>query len=123
MPFLSDTVYDVALQYIIDNADVLNLCSTVPTTYTEAITTYKLADIAVTAPDFAISNGDVSGRKVRVAAQTGIVVDADGTPVVAALTDSGNTELLMHAPCTSDLLHVGNLVNTNAFDIEILDAA
>lgn len=123
MPFISDTLMDVLLQYIIDNGDGLNICDTVPTTYTEAITTYMLAQVVIDSGDYTLADGDVDGRKVTVGAQSSVSVTNAGTSLVAALTDSGNSELLVYAECSAVELNPGNTVNTTSFKITVRDAA
>jgi hypothetical protein len=103
-----DNVLDGAAD-IVDQADIQTICNAQPTTRTEAITTFKLADVAMTPnTDFTKANGDTSGRKVTVAAATHI-----------ALCDA--TRLLYVTTCTSQALTSGNTVNIPAWDIEIAD--
>lgn len=105
---------------VLDQADLMTVCSTQPTTRTEAVTTYKLADVAVTPnTDFTKADGDTSGRKVTVAAKSGVSVDTSGTAQHVALCDG--TRLLYVTTCTSQALTSGNTVNIPAFDIEIAD--
>ncbi len=116
-----DDVLDAALDEIA-LANVMVACSAEPTTRTEAITTYALADVVMTpgdGNDFNISNGDVSGRKVEVATKTGVNVDATGTATHVALCDG--TRLLYVTTCTSQALTSGNTVDFPVWDIEILD--
>lgn len=47
-----DDVLDGALNVVKNNATRICVCSTQPTTYTEAITTYKLAIKTITSADF-----------------------------------------------------------------------
>ena len=57
-----DDVLDGAFD-VLDQADIMTACSAQPTTRTEAITTYKLADVAMTPnTDYTKSNGDTNGR-------------------------------------------------------------
>jgi hypothetical protein len=122
MPYLNDDVMDVLLQYVADNGDQLSLCDTIPTTYTEAITTYKLAIITgLTSGDYSLGAGAVSGRSLTMSAQTGITVDVEGIPLYAAITDSGGTALLAYFTCTSDTIYVGQTVNTTSAKINVLD--
>jgi hypothetical protein len=86
--------FDAALNVLKNTVDEMNLCSVAPTTYTEAITTYSLADIALASGDFTVADGDTSGRKVTVAAQTGETVDATGMATHIALVDAGASALL-----------------------------
>ena len=101
----------------------LNVCSTEPTTRTEAVTTYSLADVVLTAGDgggdYTIADGDTSGRKVTVAQQATITVDTSGTALHIALTDA--TRLLYVTTCTSQALTAPNTVTVPAWDIEVAD--
>lgn len=116
--FTADSVLDAALDKIATST-ILTVCSTQPTTRTEAVTTYKLADVVVDAGDFSKANGDVSGRKLIVAAQSAVPVDSTGTALHVALCDG--SDLLHVTTCTSQALTSGNTVNVPAFDVEFLD--
>ena len=118
---VSNSVLDAALNYIKNNVDEMNACSAEPTTYTEAITTYSLADVAMSGTDMTVGDGDASGRKVAVAEKTGVTVDADGTATHVALTYSGGTELVYVTTCTSQGLTSGNTMTFQTWDIEIAD--
>src|SRR3990167_5328801 len=77
---------------VLDQADLMTVCSAQPTTYTEAITTFKLADIAMTPDtDFTKANGDTSGRKVTVGASVSgfqaVPAALDGETIDYAITD------------------------------------
>lgn len=116
--FTADSVLDAPLDKIA-TATILTVCSTQPTNRTEATATFKLADVAVDASDFTKANGDVSGRKVTVAAQNAVPVDSSGSAQHIALCDG--TELLHVTTCTPQTLTAGNTVNTPAFDVEFAD--
>lgn len=91
--FINDAVMDAALDEIA-LADLQTLCSDPPTTRTEAVTTYALADVAMTpGTDYTKANGDTDGRKVTVAAKSGVTVDATGMATHRALVDA--TRLLL----------------------------
>lgn len=115
-------VLDAALDEIA-TCDRLDVCSTQPTNLTEATSTYSLADVTLTAGDgngdYTIADGDASGRKLTVAEQADITVDADGTAQHIALSDGAS--LLYVTTCTSQALTTGNTVTVPAFDIEIAD--
>ena len=114
-----DNVLDGAFD-VLDQADLMTVCNAEPTTRTEAITTFKLADVAMTPnTDFTKANGDTNGRKVTVAAKSSVVVDTSGTATHVALVDA--TRLLYVTTCTSQALTSGNTVNFPAWDIEIAD--
>ncbi len=105
---------------ILDQATIMTACSAEPTTRTEAVTTYALADATMTADtDYTKADGDTSGRKVTVAAKSSITVDTTGTATHIALCDGSN--LLYVTTCTSQSLTSGNTVNFPVWDIEIAD--
>jgi hypothetical protein len=115
-------VLDAALD-LIATATTLTVCSTQPTTRTEAITTYKIADVTLTAGDgngdYVIADGDTSGRKLTVGAQADVPVDSSATALHVALCDG--TNLLYVTTCTSQALTSGNTVTVPAWKIEIAD--
>lgn len=114
-----DDVLDGALNIIKNNCNSMTVCSAQPTTRTEAVTTYALADVAMASTDFTIADGDTSGRKLTVAAKSGITVDASGTGTHIALCDG--TRLLLVTTMTSQALTAGNTCNIPAWDQEIAD--
>lgn len=105
---------------ILNDGDIMTACSSEPTTRTEAVTTFKLADVAMTpGTDYTISDGDTNGRKVRMAAKSGVAVDTTGTATHIAICDA--TRLLYVTSCTSQALTSGNTVNFPAWDVEVAD--
>lgn len=114
-----DDVLDGAFD-VLDQANLQTVCSAQPTSRTEAVTTYALADaVMVPNTDFTKGDGDISGRKVTVAAKTGETVDVTGTATHVALVDG--TRLLYVTTCTSQPLTAGNTINFSAWDVEIAD--
>jgi len=120
-----DDVLDALLNYVADNTKRITVCSTQPTTYTEANATYKLADVDTTEGvgngDFSLANGDTNGRKLTVAQQADVPVDSSGTAQHIALLDVDNSKLLAVTTCTSQALTSGNTVTIPAFDLEVGD--
>lgn len=114
-------VLDAALAYIDANCTRITVCNAQPTTYTEGNSTFALADVTVDGTDFAIADGDTSGRKVTTSAQSSVPVDTSGTATHIALLDVSNSKLLYVTTCTSQALTSGNTVNLPAWDIEIAD--
>lgn len=82
-----DNVLDGALDVLINNANLLTICSVAPATRTEAITTYALADVAIDSGDWTKADGDTSGRKVTLAAQNGVPVDTTGMATHYGIVD------------------------------------
>ena len=120
--FVPDATIDGMLAYVSANAVNLHVCSTQPTTYAEAATTYELAVVTIDSGDFSAANGDVSGRKITVAQQTGVTIDTGGTAAHIALTNGSDT-LYAVTTCSGVVLSTPGTVTVNAFDIEITDVA
>ncbi|MGE0487309.1 MAG: hypothetical protein AB7Q81_24355 [Gammaproteobacteria bacterium] len=121
--YMHPDVYDGASNVIKNNATKLTICETQPASFAEANTAKggggkKLAEYTVDSADFTLANGDVSGRKVTVAAQTGNNVSVSGDGDHIALLDVANSKLLNVTVCTLQTLTAGNPVNTAAYDIE-----
>ena len=119
--FALDAIMDAALAYVSSNANQIRVCATQPTTRTAAVTTNNLASGTVTGGSFTLANGDTSGRKHTVAAQTALSITTSGTGDHIAITSA--TELLVVTTCTGQVLTSGGTVDTAAFDHEIADAA
>jgi hypothetical protein len=120
--FTPPAILDKMADYIIANASREIVCSTQPTNYTEANATYALADVAVDSSDFTKANGDVSGRKVTVAAQSGVLIDASGSGQHIALVNDTGSELLYVttvSPSQTLTANGTNTVNVPAWDIEV----
>ena len=120
--WINDLAMDAELDYLADS-DKLFVCSAQPATYAEASIDFNLATETLTGGDFAKANGDVSGRKLTVAAQNGLAVDATGDATHIAIGKSAGSILKMVTTVTTQTLTVGNTVNVPAWDHEIADPA
>lgn len=118
--YLSDTALDTLLDYI-STATEITVCSAEPTDYTKAHTTYMICTQTIDSADFTKDDGDASGRKVTVGAQTGISVTNPGTSAYIALTIPASSTLIAYTTCSSQVISAGNTVNIPAFDIEVGD--
>ena len=118
---IHNDVLDAALEYIESTGDEINVCSAQPTTYAEAHATYMLAQHTMTDADYTVGDGDSSGRKVAVAQQADITITNSGTATHVAITDTGESKLLLVTTCTSQALTSGNTVTVPTFDDEIAD--
>lgn len=118
---VANSVLDGALNIIKNNCVLMTVCTSEPTNYATATTngSNKLADVVMSSGDFTAADGDVSGRKLTVAAKTAFAVDATGTALHVALCDG--SALLYVTTCTSQALTSGNTVSTPAWDIELAD--
>jgi hypothetical protein len=117
-----DIVMDGALA-IIASATKQVACSAQPTTYTEANATYALADIVIDGTDFTNANGDTSGRKTTIGAQSSVLIDTSGTATHVALVRTADSTLIYVTTCTSQALTANgsNTVNFPAWDVEVAD--
>ncbi len=79
----------------------------------------KLAEATLTGGDFSLAAGDVSGRKVTVAAKSGLAVLAAGTADHVALLDVAGSRLLYVTTCPAQALVTGGTVAIAAWSIEI----
>lgn len=115
-----DATIDAMHDYI-DQSNIMHVCSAEPANYA-GIAAVSLADIAMTPDtDFTKANGDVSGRKVTVAAKSGVLVDVTGTATHVVLARTTDSTLRYVTTCTSQALTAANTVNIPAWDIEVLD--
>ena len=123
MAVLHDRVFDNGLTVLDTEANVLHICGTLPTTYTEATATYSLGNKSaptVSAP----ADRTGGGRKVTVSAITDGTVTATGTAVYYALCDTVNSRMLAQGSLSSSqAVTSGNTFTLGAFDIGIPDPA
>jgi hypothetical protein len=115
-----DATIDVMFDYV-DQCNIMHVCSAEPANYA-GIAAVSLADVALTPDtDFTKANGDTSGRKVTIAAKSGVTVDASGTATHIAIARTTDSTLRYVTTCTSQALTAGNTVNIPAWKIEVAD--
>lgn len=119
--FTDDDILDAACNYVKNNVTEMYVCSSQPTSYAEASSTYKLAGkTGLTSDSFTgPANGDVSGRKMTKNAELGISVTGNGSATHLALCTGA--KVLLVTTITSQVVTSGNTINTPAFDIEFAD--
>lgn len=118
----NDAVMDAALDYLATATKEV-VCSAEPTTYTEAVTTYMLAEVVIDGTDFTKANGDTSGRKTTVAQQSAVAITNSGTATHIATVITASSALIDVTTCTSQALTSGGSVTIPAWDHEIADPA
>ena len=119
-----DSIMDLMLDVIRARITGISVCSTQPTTYAQAYTTYALAKkTTLTSTALTKTDGDTSGRKVAMAAQSGLTVSTTGTAAHVAWFGSTGSTLLFVTTCTTQALTTGNTVNIPTHDYEIRDVA
>lgn len=114
-------VLDGAWNIIKTNCNIMTACNAEPTTRTQAVTTFALADVAMATGDFTIADGTISGRKCTVAAKAGVPIDVGGAATHIALCDA--TRLLYVTTCTTKTLQSGDTVDFPAWEEELRDPA
>jgi hypothetical protein len=115
-----DSVMDAGLG-IIQQANLLAICTEQPVSRVGAVSSFGIAMIAVNSASFTYANGGSSGRKITLAAVSSIGVNSSGNANHVALCNS--SALLLVTTCTSQGLTQGNSVATPAFADEIADPA
>jgi D-arabinose 5-phosphate isomerase GutQ len=111
--------YAGAFSWLSTNSIRMTACSAAPANYA-GIAAVALATATVAGGDFTVGAGDVSGRKVTVAAKSGVTIDSSGTATHVVLHD--NDAILGYVTeCDSLVLTSGggNTVSFPAWDIEI----
>jgi hypothetical protein len=120
MPFLPDAALDALLNYVQDSVTVLHICSTEPTTYTEATVTYDLGDKAAPTVAEPTDRGG-GGRECVVSAITDGSVTADGTADSWALV-SATVLLAAGQLASSQAVTNGNTFTLTQFAFGVPDA-
>ena len=115
-----DATIDSMFDYI-DPCNTMVVCSGEPANYA-GIAAVTLATVALTPDtDFTKANGDVSGRKVTIAAKSGVSVTASGTATHLAIARTSDTTLRYVTTVTSQVLTSGNTCNIPAWKVEVAD--
>ena len=115
-----NSFYDGALNVLKNGMVRMAACSAEPANYA-GIAAVRLAEATVATGDFTVANGDTSGRKVTVAAKSGVTISGSGTANHVVLHD--NAAILGYATTCSNLVLTaggGNTVNFPSWKIEIL---
>lgn len=115
----NDEVLEAPLDEIIDNCNLMILCSAQPTDRNDAVNVVNLADIAMASTDFTKANGDISGRKAIVAGKYTVTVDHNGDGNHIALVDA--TRLLHVTTCPTKAVVTTEPVDILTWDIEFRD--
>lgn len=113
----SDGYIDGGLDAIAGSTTI-TVCTAEPTSVAECDSLSLIPGHTLTAGDFTKANGDTSGRKVTVAAQNNLSIDASGTATHVAITDGVDYYV---TTVSSQALTSGGTVSIGAWDIEFAD--
>lgn len=116
-------VLDGALAVLRNNATKMVACAGEPASFTAANGNQKLAEVTLSASDFTIADGILSGRRVTVAEKSNVPVTASGTADHVALLDITGSRLLYVTTCVAQQLTAGQTVTFSSWDVEISDPA
>lgn len=115
--FASDDVLDAALMAVAA-ADRLVVLAGQPADYAAAMAG-RLAQAALTPADYALAAGSGGGRRLTVAAKTGLIAEAGGTADHVGLLDTAGERLLYVTTCPPQPLVSGGGVSVAAWQVEI----
>lgn len=118
-----DDFMDAALAVIKNSCTRMSACAGEPANFAEANAAGSkcLAMVTMAAGDFTIADGNLSGRKLRIAQKSAIAIDVTGTADHVALLDLSEERLLYVTTCMPQALTSGNSLSLAAWDIEIAD--
>jgi len=123
MATLGNRVFDNGLTVLDTEANRIDICSTEPTTYAEATSTYTLGNstsLSIGAPQ----DRSGGGREVVVAAISDGSVTGTGTAAYYAIVDTANSRLLATGSLSaSQSVTSGNTFTLSSVTIGIPDPA
>jgi len=123
MASISDDVFDNGLSQLNAIGDRVDICSSIPTTYAEAITTYSLGNKTAYVPAAPSDRGG-GGREVICPSISDGSVTGDGTAAFFSLVDTGTTALMIAgALSASQAVTTGNTFTLTSWTVGIPDPA
>lgn len=118
---IPDAVIDVSLNDIKNNTDEVHYCAGEPADHTD-VAAHSLGHVDVDSADFTVGDGDTSGRKITLSAQT-ITASANGDADHVVCVDAG-TAIKAITTIATKTLTSGTAYDIAAVDIwEIRDPA
>ena len=121
MATLANTVLDNGLSTLTTNGTRIDICTTEPTTYAEATSTYSLGNGTVTTASPTDRTG--GGREVVVGAVSDAPVTATGTAAFYSVTNGSDTLYATGSLSTTQSVANGNTFSLGSFSIGIPDPA
>lgn len=121
MASLANAVFDDGLSELTTNGTRIDVCTTEPTTYAQASSTYTLGNSSITTGSPADRVG--GGREVTVSAVSGASVTGTGTAAFYAITNGSSTLYATGNLSTAQSLTSGNTFSLGSFTVGIPDPA
>lgn len=123
---IPDVVIDNGPKYLVDNCNLVVICSSEPASYAAAFNEASGGGVRIgsVAPSLSLQDGAVDGRRARMAALSGGTVeddDAVGTNQWIACLDTVGSVLLATNELTNDQVVVdGNTFAVSAYDVYVV---
>lgn len=122
----ADAVFDAALGIVKSSTNAVCVCTSEPTTYSQATSTYKLAQGTITSANWAAianyTSGSTTGRYTYFTGKSSISVTGSGTAAHVAWVSTSATALRLVTTCSSQVLTSGNKVNVpGSIDVIFVD--
>jgi hypothetical protein len=116
--YLNDLIRTNGLAYLVAHAVRLDVCSTEPTTYTQATSTLSLGNWTFTMGG--VTSDGVGGEKVTVPANVAAGAGtANGTAGFYAITDAAANLFVVNALSAPAAIVSGSPFSTDTFDIKM----
>jgi len=112
---MAKNIPDAKLDLMLGEVEGTNIhvCSSEPTTFTEATATFQLASDSV--GTYTKANGATDGRQNTQAGTTGSTIDNTGTALHVAITTTTGSVLELVTTATSQALTAGGTVDIGSF--------
>ena len=120
---IHDNAFDAALNYVKDRAEYEIICLNDPgLDYAKAVGSLYIGQGAVSAGNFSVTDGTVSGRKLVIQAVNSIVASATASATyVALVTSAAASALLLQTTVTAQVVTIGNPINVPSWKWESTD--
>jgi hypothetical protein len=117
--FLDPTTVLVAELDAVAQCNVMHLCSAQPADFA-GIAALSLGSVSMTpVTDYTKAAGDISGRKVTVAAKSGVPIGTGGTITHIVLARTTDSTLRVVTTCASQVVLAGGSINVPAWKDEV----
>lgn len=124
MSYISDKALDETLKYIQNNVKRALLVKALSSDYATVTASGNiLGAVNMSSSDFAIANGDTSGRKITISEKKSVSITADGTVDGVVWVDDTNQDVVVYDNSTASVTVLnGDTVDVQSQKIELSDA-
>ena len=121
--YAPDNVMDSGLSWIKANSNALCVCSSQPTSYAEATSTYKLGQASDASICGSPQDWATSGREVAIAAKSSITMSGGSSAQHIALVSTASSVLAYVTTIASQTVSASDKMNVATWDIRIADVS